>query len=196
MGKSAESILQEIETESEQTKEQKEKRKQGNKNFYQKWWFWVILLIMICVIGFGLLVAVALLNMGDIYDLTSDIKKIYQDANLYSSVDDSTLMLEWHNFDSEKNKNEMNTIINKIKTSLSDGDLNGYNKLIEIAYLNSGDKQEVLLTKTVYTLPDFNIESNDEYILFSEYKSLNNALIQTTDSFTGLYNSINSIINN
>lgn len=141
------------------------------KDVIKKWWFWLIILLMIIIIGFGILILIALLNIGNIENLSKDIKEIYNDATLYSSGDNCSLILEIHNFDNEKNKNEYSKIINKIKTSLSNGELEGYDELVEISYLNSKGKSEVLMVKTVYELPEFDLKDSTNYIKFDEYKS-------------------------
>ena len=170
--------------------EEKEVKKE--KNFYKKWWFWLIILAIIIIICFTSILMVDLSTVLDeVGKLGIDIQEIYEDATVYSSAGENTLIIELRNW-SNDNTEKMNQIITVVKNRISNGELQSYTKLITLAYLGSNNTAEVLFVKNEYNIPEFTqIEDNSKvYILYTEYKELFDTLNQTMDGYTGLYNSI------
>ena len=170
--------------------EEKETKKE--KNFYKKWWFWVIILAIIIIVCFTTIIILGFsIVLDEVGKLAIDIQSIYEDATVYSSAGENTLVIELRNW-SNDNAEELNQIIDTVKSRINNGQLQSYAKLITLAYLESNDTPEVLFIKNEYIIPEFTQIENDSktYILYSEYQDLYNTLNETMNSYTGLFNSI------
>lgn len=170
--------------------EEKETKKE--KNFYKKWWFWVIILAIIIIVCFTTIIILGFsIVLDEVGKLAIDIQSIYEDATVYSSAGENTLVIELRNW-SNDNAEELNQIIDTVKSRINNGQLQSYAKLITLAYLESNDTPEVLFIKNEYNIPEFTqIENYSKtYILYSEYQDLYNTLNETMNSYTGLFNSI------
>ena len=170
--------------------EEKEVKKE--KNFYKKWWFWGIILTIIIIVCFTSIVLLGFSVISDeVTKLGLDIKEISEDAIVYSSSEEDTLIIELRNW-SNDNAEEMNKIIAVVKNRISNGELQSYSKLVTLAYLESNDTPEVLFIKNEYNIPEFTQIEDDSktYILYTEYQELFNTLNQTMDGYTGLFNSV------
>lgn len=160
------------------------------KDIIKKWWFWLIILAIIIVIGITIIMLKAFdMALGEVEKLAIEIQNIYEDATIYSSAGENTLVLELNNW-SNSNTEELNKIINTVKNKIKDNKLQSYSKFVTLAYLESSNKENVLFIKTTYNLPDFTKEEELEYIMFSEYQDLYKTLSNTMDGYTNLYNSI------
>ena len=169
--------------------EEKEVKKE--KKFYKKWWFWVIIAIIIIVCFTSIVMLGFSIILDEVGKLGRDIKEISEDATVYSSAGEDTLIIELRNW-SNDNTEKMNQIITVVKNRISNGELQSYSKLITLAYLESNDTSEVLFIKNEYNIPEFTQIEDDSktYILYTEYQELFNTLNQTMDGYTSLFNSI------
>lgn len=159
------------------------------KDLIKKWWFWVILLAIVIVIGFTVIVIIGFnIVKGDFGELAIEIQEIYEDATIYSSAGNNTLVLELNNWDNEYN-NKLSQIINIVKTKVNNNELQAYTKFITLSYIKSSEKENVLFVKTTYNLPDFTEENTKDYIDFEEYQNLYKTLNKTMNGYTNLFNS-------
>lgn len=153
------------------------------KKIHQKWWFWSV--IMIIVITLIIIVVISKKTSGE-SEIATQIKNIYKDATLYSSTERKQLILKIQNHEDIKNTEKPMQLINIIKNN-SKETLKNYEKLIVFSYLQSDEKQTII---DVYSMPDFTLQKHNTYIKFEEYEELFNTLKETTNSYTGLFNSI------
>lgn len=162
------------------------------KEIYKKWWFWIIILAIVIIISFTLIMLKAFnIVKGETGELAIEIQNIYEDATVYSSAGGRTLIVELRNWHNEYT-DELNNIINVIRNRIKNGELQSYEELVTLSYIESSDKEEALFIRMSYSLPDFiqNKAETKEYIVFEEYEELFDTLNQTMDGYTGLFNSI------
>lgn len=156
----------------------------------EKWWFWVILSIIIITLLITISIIVVINGqVNEIKGLTSEVQGIYDKAEIYLSADKKTLILELNNWDNDYEE-QLSEIINLLKSKINNDELQTYNKFVTLTYLNSNEQKNVLYIKQTYTLPNFVLEDTKEYIDFEEYKDLYNTLDNTMDSYTNLFNDI------
>ena len=156
----------------------------------EKWWFWVILSIIIITLLITISIIVVINGqVNEIKGLTSEVQGIYDKAEIYLSADKKTLILELNNWDNDYEE-QLSEIINILKSKINNDELQTYNKFVTLTYLNSNEQKNVLYIKQTYTLPNFVLEDTKEYIDFEEYKDLYNTLDNTMDSYTNLFNDI------
>lgn len=163
------------------------------KTFYKKWWFWVIILATVVIIAFTILMIKAFdLVNGETGDLFTEIRNISENATVYSSSGRGVLYIELRNWSNDENANELKQIIETVKRKVNNQELHGYEKFVTLTYLENNEKDEALIMRTSYNLPDFTKDEEDSksYIIFEEYEALFNTLSETMDGYTGLYNSI------
>lgn len=152
-----------------------------NISFYKKWWFWLIILIIVVLISFTLIMWKAFSTAFDeVYLLAIDVQNVYEDATIYTSAGDNSIIIELRNY-SNDNAEELSEIITIVKDRINNGELQQYSQLITLTYLESNDIQEALFIKDVYNIPEFTLkEDTKEYIIFDEYEDL-------IDSFSSIY---------
>lgn len=156
----------------------------------EKWWFWVILSIIIITLLITISIIVVINGqVNEIKGLTSEVQGIYDKAEIYLSADKKTLILELNDWDNDYEE-QLSEIINLLKSKINNDELQTYNKFVTLTYLNSNEQKNVLYIKQTYTLPNFVLEDTKEYIDFEEYKDLYNTLDNTMDSYTNLFNDI------
>ena len=145
---------------------------------------------IVIVIGFTIIMIMAF-NMikGEVGDLAIQIQDIYEDATIYSSAGNNTLVLELDNWKNEYS-DKLPKIIEVVKNKINNNELQLYSKFVTLTFIESGGKGNVLFVKTIYNLPDFTNEVTNEYIDFEEYQSLNDTLNKTMSGYTNLYNSL------
>jgi len=161
------------------------------KDLIKKWWFWVIILITILIIGFVTVICMGFnILRGEVGNLAIEIQDIYQDATLYSSAGRNTLILELLNYNNEEDSIKHEKIISIIKSAKNNGKLSEFSKLITLSLIDSNGKSNQLLIKTVINLDEFTIESQESYILYKEYEDLFNKYNNAMDAYTSLFNSI------
>lgn len=156
----------------------------------EKWWFWIILSIIIITLLITISIIVVINGqVNEIKGLTSEVQGIYDKAEIYLSADKKTLILELNDWDNDYEE-QLSEIINLLKSKINNDELQTYNKFVTLTYLNSNEQKNVLYIKQTYTLPNFVLEDTKEYIDFEEYKDLYNTLDNTMDSYTNLFNDI------
>lgn len=168
-------------------KGKEEKKKE--RTFYKKWWFWVILLAITIVIGFTIIMVIALNIATDgIHEVALAVQNIDSEATVYTSAGGNTIVIEIPNYsdDTKKYKEEAIKILIKGYAE-ENGILSNYSKAILCEKINSDDNiKDYFLSTKIYTLPDMtqDIDNSDVYIDFIEYtkKSLNT--ISTTSNST------------
>ncbi len=162
------------------------------KEIIKKWWFWLILLGIIIVIGFTIIMMMAF-NMikGEVGDLAIQIQNIYEDATIYASAGNNTLILELDNWNNNYS-DELSRMIEIVKNKINNNELKSYSKFVTLAFIENNGKENALLVKTTYNIPEFtkNEEESKPYILFDEYQKLFDTYDKAMEGYTGLFNSI------
>lgn len=148
---------------------------------YKKWWFWLIILAIVLIISFTLIMWKAFSTAFDeISVLAIDVQNVYEDATVYTSAGDNTIIIELRNWSNDYTE-ELKKIVDIVKTKIGNGELQQYSKLITLTYLESNNIEEVLFVKDVYNIPEFTqAEETKQYIIFDEYENLIN-------SFSNIY---------
>lgn len=148
---------------------------------YKKWWFWLIILAIVLVISFTLIMWKAFSTAFDeISVLAIDVQNVYEDATIYTSAGDNTIIIELRNWSNDYSE-ELNEIVDIVKSKINNGELQQYSKLITLTYLESNNIEEALFVKDVYNIPEFTqAEETKHYIIFDEYENLIN-------SFSNIY---------
>lgn len=156
---------------------------------YKKWWFWLMILAMVLIISGTLIIMKGFsIVLDEIGTLAIDIQNIYEDATVYTSAGDNTIIIELRNWDNDYS-DKLNDIIDIVKAKIDKGELSQYSKLITLAYL-TGSETEDLLIKHTHSIPDFTeAEETKQYIAFSEYQELYN-------NYEDSMKLLNSIFNN
>ncbi len=161
------------------------------KKLFVKWWFWLILLAIVIIVGLTIIMVMAFnLTRGEADVLSTKIQSIHEDAKIYNSIMDRTLILELNNWDNQDNE-KLEKIFGIMKEEISEGKLQSYDRLITLSYIKSSSKDDALFIKQIYILPSFVNESTIEYVNFNDYQSMYNTLNKTMDGYTNLFNSIN-----
>lgn len=156
------------------------------KAFYMKWWFWLIALLIVAVIGFTIIMITAFnIATGEINEVALSVQNIDDEATVYTSAGGNTIIIEIPNYtdDTKKYKKEAIEILLKGYAS-EDGILSNYSKAIICTKMNSDNNiQDYFLSTTVYSLPNMTqeIEQSDIYIDFVEYTK---QTLSTTNSTT------------
>lgn len=151
------------------------------KPIYKKWWFWLIILAIVLIISFTLIMWKAFSTAFDeISILAIDVQNVYEDATIYTSAGNNTIIIELRNWSNDYSE-ELNEIVNIVKSKINNGELQQYDKLMTLTYLGSNNIEEALFIKDVYNIPEFTqAEETKQYIIFEEYEDL-------IDSFSNIY---------
>ena len=161
-------------------------------SIFKKWWFWLIILATVIIIAFTTIMMKAFSIVKDeIGSLAIDIQNVYEDATIYTSAGENTIIIELRNWNNDYAE-ELNQIINIVKSKISNGELQQYSKLMTLTYLESNDIEEVLFIKDVYNLPQFTKDEQEtkRYIAFEEYEDLLNTFDNTVGGYSDLFNNI------
>lgn len=150
---------------------------------YQKWWFWVVLLIIVLIIAVSIVLVVSIKQATEngLSGIAYQIQQVYDDATLYGSAGENTLILELKHYNSEEQKT-LKGIFDIIKENY-DTELNSYSKLIVFTFLDSDEQNNNLLLVRTVSLPDLKTLDELEYIDYSIYEN-------TMNNYTNLFNSI------
>lgn len=148
---------------------------------YKKWWFWLIILAIVLIISFTLIMWKAFSTAFDeISVLAIDVQNVYEDATIYTSAGNNTIIIELRNWSNDYLE-KLNEIVNIVKAKINNGELQQYSKLITLTYLESNNIEEALFIKDEYNIPEFTqAEETKQYIVFEEYENLIN-------SFSNIY---------
>lgn len=163
------------------------KEKQEKTKLYQKWWFWLCIVLISLILAFVMIMAMGFqVATSGIHKVALDVQKIDNDSTVYSSAGGNTVVVEIPNYTDDTKEDQKNAIIKTIKNYASEGQvLNTYSKFILITKIPSDDKENYFVSSTVYELPSMN-EITDEsniYIDFVEF---------TKESLSGSTNTSNS----
>lgn len=153
------------------------------KKLYQKWWFWVCIVLIVLIVGFTSIVMVGFsITTSGISGVARQIQDISENATLYSSAGDNTLILQIDHYDKLKN-GDLKKMLDVIKAN-TNTTLSNYSKFIVLNYFDNDDGQEdyMLLIKE-YSLPDFTEIQNLNYIDYYMYEEM-------YENYTDLFNSV------
>lgn len=148
---------------------------------YKKWWFWLIIFAIVLIISFTLIMWKAFSTAFDeVSVLAIDVQNVYEDATIYTSAGDNAIIIELRNWSNDYSE-ELNEIVDIVKSKINNGELQQYSKLITLTYLESNNIEEALFIKDEYNIPEFTqAEETKQYIAFDEYETLIN-------SFSNIY---------
>lgn len=140
----------------------------------KKWWFWLMIVIIVIIICITILFMKAFsIVEGEVENLAEDIHKAYRYANVYSSAEGDTLVVELRNWNTDY-ADTLNQIISIIRQRIDEGQLDSFTNLKILTYLNSGNEQENIFISYTSSLPDF-IQDNTQtrqYISWEDYENM------------------------
>lgn len=156
------------------------------KTFYKKWWFWVIVLAIVAVIGVTIVMTIAFnIATGGINEIALSVQSIDDEATVYTSAGGNTIIIEIPNYTDDTKEYKKEAIESLLKGYTGeDRILSNYSKAIICTKINSEDNiQDYFLSTTVYSLPSMteDIEQGNVYIDFIEYTKQS---LSTTSSDT------------
>lgn len=160
------------------------------KKLYQKWWFWICIVLLALIVGFVVIMIVAFNTAtSGISGVAMQIQNISENTTLYSSAGGKSLILQIDHYDNLKN-GDLNKMLDIIKAN-SNTVFSNYSKLIVLNYFDSdeGQKNYMLLIKE-FSMPDF-VETNSlNYIDYSMYEEMFKNYSDAMDGYTNLFKSI------
>lgn len=144
---------------------------------YKKWWFWLMILAMVLIISGTLIIMKGFsIVLDEIGTLAIDIQNIYEDATVYTSAGDNTIIIELRNWNDDYS-DELEKIAQTVKSKINRGELSSYSKLVMITYIEVDNIEEALFVRSEYDIPEFEmIQESQQYIAFDEYENLLNSL--------------------
>lgn len=139
---------------------------------YKKWWFWLCIVLVVIIISFTIIMIVGY-NMaaGGIGRVARTIQSIDNEAVVYSSAGDNTVVVEIPNYKDETKKDKKENIINSIKAfAKKNRELNTYSKFVLITKTGTEDNPEYFCSTTIYNLPNMTENSalSKTYVDFVE----------------------------
>ena len=130
------------------------------KIFYKQWWFWIIMLIALIVIGITIIMVVALnIATEGINEVALEVQRIDNQATVYTSAGGNTIVIELSN-DSKEIREQVEKKIQNYATS--GGILSNYSNLV--IYIPSKVNDNSILVKNVYVLPTLEQDASKEKI--------------------------------
>lgn len=126
------------------------------KEFYKKWWFWLIILAITVVIGLTIFFVVALnFATKGVHEVAFKVQSIDSEATVYSSAGENTVILEIPNYTSDKN-DKIDSIRKVIKEYAKQGNVLGnYSKCIMILETSNN----YVVSKYTYKLPEMEMDT-------------------------------------
>lgn len=151
------------------------------KKLYQKWWFWVCIVLIVLIISFTAIMMVGFfVATSGISGVAKQIQNISENTTLYSSAGNNTLILQIDHFDKLKD-GDLKEMINIIKDN-SNTTFENYSKFIILNYIDVESQEAPMLLIKEYSMPDF-IETKElTYIDYNIYEN-------TMNGYTNLFNS-------
>lgn len=148
--------------------------KHKGKALLKKWWFWLVLLAMLAIIGITIIMVTALIiTTTGIHEVAMEVQKIDNEATVYTSAGGNTLIIEIPNYSDNSKKDKIEAIKILLKSYTNENEiLHNYSKAILCKKMSSDDNiEDYLISTEVYTLPGMtkDIEQGDVYIDFIEY---------------------------
>lgn len=159
-------------------------------NLLKKWWFWICIVLIICIISASAIFAFIHLNKNDnnLTDIQEQINNISNRYTLYISNDKILLFSENANNNSDTQA-ELEKVIKVLKENINTTFKN-CTTLICIDFLESNSKNNELVVRQIYSLPNFEQLESISYIKFDTYKALYNTYEDTMNKYTNLFMSI------
>lgn len=149
---------------------------------YQKWWFWLCIVLIVLIIGFTSIVMVGFnIATSGISGVARQIQDISKNTTLYSSAGNNTLILEIDHFDQLKD-GDLEKIINIIKEN-TNTTFEYYSKLIILNYIDVKNQETPMLMIKEYSMPNFTETKDLTYVDYNIYEN-------TMKNYTQLFNSI------
>lgn len=156
------------------------------KKLYQKWWFWVCIVIITLIVGFVLIMMVGfLVATSGIHIVAKEVQNIDNEATVYTSAGNNTVVVEIPNYSDSTKKDKMEKIEDVIKKySNEDGILNDYSNFVLITKMNLNNKEDYFYNVDTYSLPSMTRDEDKSkiYIDFVEYtkESLSSSAYNST----------------
>ena len=150
------------------------------KKLYQKWWFWVCIVFLALIVGFVIIMAIAFSTVtSGISGVAIQIQNISENATLYSSAGDNTLILQIDHFDKlEDGKlEEMFDIIRANNDSI----FSNYSKFIIFNYIDIETQENPMLLIKEYNMPDLKETKELTYVDFNLYE-------EAVEGYSDLFN--------
>lgn len=160
----------------------------GKVAIYKKWWFWLIILAIVIIISGTLIIMRGFsITLDEVGRLAIDVQNIYDDATVYTSAGDNTIVIELRNWDNDYVET-LNKIIEAVKNKINNGELHQYSKLVTLTYLTSNEIEDLFI-RDVYNIPDFTKEEETkQFIAFSEYQELYNNYEESMQLLDSIFN--------
>ena len=155
---------------------------------YKKWWFWLIILAIVIIIsGTFIIMKGFSIVLDEVSSLAIDVQNIYEDATIYTSAGDNTIVIELRNWDNDYVET-LNKIIEAVKNKINNGELQQYSKLMTLTYLTSNETEDLFI-RDVYNIPDYTkAEETKQFIAFSEYQELYNNYEDSMQLLDSIFN--------
>lgn len=155
---------------------------------YKKWWFWLIILAIVIIIsGTFIIMKGFSIVLDEVSSLAIDVQNIYEDATIYTSAGDNTIVIELRNWDNDYVET-LNKIIEAVKNKINNGELQQYSKLMTLTYLTSNETEDLFI-RDIYNIPDFTkAEETKQFIAFSEYQELYNNYEDSMQLLDSIFN--------
>lgn len=130
------------------------------KKLFVKWWSWLIIFAIVVVLGI-ITVNVVVLNLSSkgIHEVARSIQLIDNEAILYSSSGENTIIIEVNDSSKERIKQMENVISSYTGSNKT---LSNYSKCI--FYIQTNIENNTFLVKNVYTLPNMEQDTKNEKI--------------------------------
>ena len=143
------------------------------KKLYQKWWFWVCIVLLTLIVGSVLIMMVGFkIATSGISEVAMTVQSIDNEATVYSSAGNNTIVVEIPNYTDDTKKSKKENIENIIKDYCNyNGILSNYSKFVLITKINSDNKENYFYNINVYDLPSMveDIEKSKVYLDFVEF---------------------------
>ena len=95
----------------------------GKVAIYKKWWFWLIILAIVIIISGTLIIMRGFsITLDEVGRLAIDVQNIYDDATVYTSAGDNTIVIELRNWDNAYGE-ALNKITETVKNKIKNGEL-------------------------------------------------------------------------
>ena len=122
------------------------------KKLYQKWWFWLCIVLLTLIVGFVLIIVVGLsITTSGINEVALAVQNIDDEATVYTSAGMNTVVVEIPNYTDNTKKSKKENIENTIKKySSSNKVLSNYSKFILITKINSDNTENYFYNINVY----------------------------------------------
>lgn len=138
------------------TKEEKQTK------LYQKWWFWVCIVLLALIVSFVIIMLIDFyFSTNGINEVAQAIQEIDNEATIYTSAGNNTIVVEIPN-GNEINGKQAENIGYTIKKYVDNGTLSNYSKFIVIIKTTLSDK--INIYTSTYELSNMSCIENNSYI--------------------------------